>query len=152
MPDIRGWNFEAGTSKGSANIFGTSKEWDWNFEVWIWNFERTKFQKSWNFEVSKFQFLISGRWLYPRKNFECSNFLRGTFFWNFECSKFQLFWNFECLKIQWKLSHSKFQNLQNFERKILELRSLNLELRNFEVPTPYARHCCTPTMLLMCHL
>ena len=95
MPDIRGWNFEAGTSKGSAKIFGTSKEWDWNFEVWIWNFERTKFQ-----------FLISGRWLYPRENFECSNFLRGTFFWNFEC-----------LKIQWKLSHSKFQNLQNFERK-----------------------------------
>ena len=25
-------------------------------------------------------------------------------------------------------------------KKILELRSSNLELRNFEVPTPYARH------------
>ena len=31
-------------------------------------------------------------------------------------------------------------------KKILELRSLNLELRNFEVPTPYARHCFTPDL------
>ena len=80
MPDIRGWNFESGTSNESAKNFGTSNERDWNFEFWIWNFEWTKFQKFWNFEYSKFQFLNFGRWLYPRKNFECSKFLRGTFF------------------------------------------------------------------------
>ena len=68
MPGTRGWNFEAGTSKGSAKIFGTSKEWDWNFEVWIWNFERTKFQKIWNFEYSKFQKI---------RNFEYSKFQKS---------------------------------------------------------------------------
>ena len=140
MSGTRGWNFEAGTSKESAKKI-------WNFErvrleLRILDLELRKNEVPKKLELRSFEVPIFNfrKVTIPSQKLRMFNVFAENFFWNFECSKFQLFWNFECLKIQWKLSHSKFQNLQNFEY-FFGTSNFEFGTSNIRSPTPYVRHC-----------
>ena len=131
--ELRSWNFER-----ICQIF-------WNFErvrleLRSLDLELRKNEVPKNLELRSFEVLIFNfrKVTIPSQKLRMFELFAGNFFWNFECSKFQLFWNFECLKIQWKLSHSKFQNLQNFERNFwnFEVWIWNFETSKFQPLMP----------------
>ena len=65
----------------------------------------------------------------------------GNFFLELRMFEVPTFLALRMLENTMKVESFEVPKSSELLMKILELRSLNLELRNFEVPTPCARHC-----------